>query len=136
MKYMQLSLMGLVAFGLGWYCKPPTYAAGHLSEGCAIIKQIAWKDGFTAAFIDNVTIENFHHCADALPNDDDPVALEACWEKQIVAAHQTEDSWNTLTIRQKLNYPIEEFWKSDKGEPRRLSRAQKDSFKKSLEGIK
>ena len=97
--------------------------------------EIGFKNGWSASFIDNYAVTSYHEQADNLLNDDNPDSLAAIWQSCIIQAQDYETFWESVGFWQKLKYPIEPFWKRGAGEPRRLSKSQRNKLVDALKAV-
>lgn len=89
---------------------------------------IGFADGWMGSFVDTMLIERYHQNCDALDDDTDPIALAKIWSDCLASGQQMEQTWDKLSAGEKINYLKRigvPFWKSGKGEPRRLSHGPK-----------
>ena len=97
--------------------------------------EIGFKDGWSASFIDSYAVRSYHEQADNLLNDDNPDSLAAIWQSCIIQAQEYETFWESVGFWQRLKYPIEPFWKRGAGEPRRLSKSQRNKLVDALKAV-
>jgi hypothetical protein len=118
--------LGLQIFLCSAFCLSAQLVMGPTAKSVATLTAddvtIAYKQGWMECFADNIAIDEFHRRADELNDDESEAELERVWSECKKQADEVEQQWSGLTRGQKLDYRIESFWKSGRGQPRRISK--------------